>query len=200
MKKTSRRPILILITLFLMFFAIMTSLFMYARITVLNKQIQILTLSRDVYVSQIEHKFTELEATILSVDSYINTQSDNTELLQYLVDLDDNNDVIASIYFGMPDKTMINSSGFVAPPSFDLTIRPWYQMAILTEEVIYTDAFINATNDRVIITVAHAVYDIDNEDLLGVIGMDIDIRSITSYVNDITDNSGGYAFLYDSGF
>ncbi|MCK5731888.1 MAG: cache domain-containing protein, partial [Tenericutes bacterium] len=198
MKKTTKKPIIIIITFLLLFFTIMSLMFVYARITILDKQLQMLTLNRDVYVSQVENKFSELEAIILSVDSYINTQSDDTELLQYLVDLDDNSSVISSIYFGMPDKTMINSSGFVPPASFDLTTRIWYQMALADDGVVYTNAFITATNDRVIITVAHAVYDIDSSELLGVIGMDIDIRSITSFINDITDNAGGYAFMYDA--
>ncbi len=198
MKKTTKRSIIIIITLLLMFFAMMSLLFTYARATILDKQLQILTLNRDIYVSQVGNKFSELDTLILSVESYINTQSDDSELLQYLVDLDENSNVIASIYFGMPDKTMINSSGFVPPPSFDLTTRIWYQMALINDGVVYTNAFITATNDRVIITVALAVYDVNSSELLGVIGMDIDIRSITSFINDITDNAGGYAFMYDS--
>jgi len=130
----------------------------------------------------------------MDVDSYIVSQSNLDELLLYLEDIDENNEDISSIYFGTPDNTMINSSGFVPPPTFDLTTRPWYISAIASDTVIFTNAFINATEDRVIVTVSYAVY--NNDLLLGVIGADIDIRNITSYVNFV-DQSDGFGFLID---
>ena len=179
-----------------LFLIISIILFFYGRNIINDKQIEILTLSRDIYINEIEQEFGDLESIILTVDSYLMTSDIDDDLLEFLVDIDENSAVISSIYFGMPDKTMINSSGFVPPPTFDLTTRTWYQMALSENDVIYTDAFINATNDRVIVTVSYAVYD-ETDALLGVVACDVDIRSIVSFANEITDESGGYAFIYD---
>ena len=191
-----KKPGLIIVVLVFVFLVTTVAMFFYGRDFIQNKQIQILNLNRDLAVNEIEQEFRDIESTILAVGSYINSNDNNDELLNFLIDIDDNYDVISSIYFGMPDKTMINSSGFVPPPTFDLTTRLWYQMALSNPYVVYTDAFINATNDKVIITVAYALYD-EFDQIIGVVAADIDIRSIVAFVNEITDESGGYAFLYD---
>jgi len=160
----------------------------------IQEQLHLLISDRDVTVAKIEDEFNQLSSIIMDVDSYIVSQSNLDELLLYLEDIDENNEDISSIYFGTPDNTMINSSGFVPPPTFDLTTRPWYISAIASDTVIFTNAFINATEDRVIVTVSYAVY--NNDLLLGVIGADIDIRNITSYVNFV-DQSDGFGFLID---
>lgn len=195
MKQLLKKPILLVISLMIAFLAILTIIFISLGNTISEDQTKDLILNRDLAVATVEQKFNEIETIILSVDTYITTQSDRSGLLDYLESIDDQYQLISSIYFGMPDKTMINSSGFVPTPPFDLTQRTWYQSALTTDNVIFTEAYINATDDRVIITGAYAVYDGDT--LLGVIGVDIDIRSVTSFINDITDNAGGFGFLFD---
>jgi len=174
---------------------ILTLMYLFSRNMVIQEQLQILTLDRDVTVAEIESEFDILSSIILDVDSYIVSQSDTSELLGYLVDIDERYDFIASIYFGMPDKTMINSSGFIPGPDFDLTTRLWYQDAIASTGIIYTNAFINATEDRVIVTIADAVY--EGDVLLGVVAADIDIRSITSFIYTLHEGDNDYGFLLD---
>ncbi|XMB72646.1 diguanylate cyclase [Mycoplasmatota bacterium WC30] len=196
MKQLLKKPLKLVIILFTSFLLVLVTIFVLTSNTLKKNQLDALIQSRDLAVSEIEQEFSQIESIIMSVNSFIQTQSDLTGLLSYLESIDEQYPLISSIYFGMPDKTMINSSGFVPPPTFDLTTRLWYQMSIAEESVVFTDAFINATNDRVIITGAFAVYDTDT--LIGVIGVDIDILAVTTFINDMTDNEGGYAFLYDN--
>jgi len=194
MKKFLNRSNLYVYIVSLSLIVILTIMYLVSRNMMIQEQLHLLISDRDVTVAKIEDEFNQLSSIIMDVDSYIVSQSNLDELLLYLEDIDENNEDISSIYFGTPDNTMINSSGFVPPPTFDLTTRPWYISAIASDTVIFTNAFINATEDRVIVTVSYAVY--NNDLLLGVIGADIDIRNITSYVNFV-DQSDGFGFLID---
>lgn len=90
---------------------------------------------------------------------------------------------------------MINSSGYTPPPELDLTTRAWYQMAIETDDVIYTPGYLNATEDRIIVTLAYAVR--RNNELLGVVGADIIITEIKDYVSTLKIGGTGYAMMLD---
>jgi diguanylate cyclase (GGDEF)-like protein/PAS domain S-box-containing protein/putative nucleotidyltransferase with HDIG domain len=105
------------------------------------------------------------------------------------------NEDLFSIYYLKSDKTMVNSSGFTPPPGLDLTTRTWYQMAIQTDEVIYSPGYLNATEDQIIVTLAYAVR--HNEEILGVVGADIVITEIKEYVSTLKIGNTGYAILLD---
>ena len=121
---------------------------------------------------------------------------DDQDTLSYLASLLQNNPGFTSIYFGSLDNQMINASGWEPPPEFDLRTRPWYQKALAYDQTIYTEAFINASRDQVIVTIAQPVYSGSGE-LLGVIGGDISIDQIITLINE-EENSGGFSFLVDA--
>lgn len=155
-----------------------------------------LLLERNVGVQEIQNQFSIIETFILDVESYLQTHDSDEYLFDYLVEIDERHDFVYSLYLGRPDKTMVNSSGFIPPETFDLTTREWYQKAIVNNDIIYTNAFLNATGDRLIITVSYAVYDDENQ-LIGVVGTDIDLDTITNYVNQ-QNNHNYYGFLVDN--
>lgn len=195
MNKKQRRPTWFLIAVIFSFLIIIGAMYLFSRNLIVQKQLQILELNRDVATSKINGELNEIKSIIVDIDSYIVSQSGTQGMLDYMMDIDDRYDVIYSIYFGMPDQSMINTSGFVPPPGFDLTSRPWYQLALTSEDVVFTNAFVNATNDRVIITAAYSVY--ENDTLLGVIGADIDVRDFTSFINDIDYPENAMSFMVD---
>jgi diguanylate cyclase (GGDEF)-like protein len=91
---------------------------------------------------------------------------------------------------------MINASGWIPPQGFDLTQRPWYLKAAETGKLIYTDAFLNASNDHLIVTVAAPYYDHD-DNLIGVVAGDILLDSIIRLVNNQSIDNDGFSFLVD---
>lgn len=195
MKKNFVKPIVLIFIMVLVFIATVFAIQYVGRQAIESGQQDKLINQRQIIAEQIESQFMQIEAMIFTIGSHIKTQPNNDYLLDYLVDIDDAYDFVSSIYFGMPDKQMINSSGFVPPAGFDLTTRPWYQSAIVSDDVIFTEAFINATQDRIIVTTAYAVY-LDDV-LLGVVGADIDIRNITAFIADF-EIEGGYAYMVDN--
>ena len=188
---------LILANIYLLFsFAVLSAFFFTSYRSLEKKQEELLSIELELTVSQVNQDFEYFETILLTLEDHLEVNDNDSDLLSYLQHIDAGSDSMASIYFGKPDKTMINSTGFIPPIGFDLTTRIWYTMAIQSDDVIYTPAFINATQDRVIVTAAKAVYD-NSDTLLGVIATDIDIQTITSFVSQKEIGEAGFAFLID---
>lgn len=188
---------LFLATVFLLSSVTILSIFFISNLQMIyNKQKEVLLLDLEISEQEIKSSFEEIEQVLLTLESHIKIEYDASDFLLFIQHIDQNSDDLASIYFGKPDKTMVNSSGFVPGPDFDLTTRPWYQMAIASDDIIFTPAFINASNDRVIVTAAKAIYN-DNDELVGVIATDIDIRTVTSIVAEKQIGEAGFVFLID---
>ncbi|MFA5381196.1 MAG: HD domain-containing phosphohydrolase [Candidatus Izemoplasmatales bacterium] len=161
-----------------------------------TRQEQILLMHRDNAVNIIENNFNNYEMTLSSVQNYLSSNPSDSDLLNLLVSIDQESEEISSIYFYRPDLTMVNSSGYVPDPGVDLTSRIWYVMATGSDTFIYTPAYINSSEDRVIVTTAIAVY--ENNVLAGVLATDIDIMAIAGFVSDMEIGDTGYAFLIDT--
>lgn len=193
--KIFQRPVYYITLFLLVFFAVFSAFFYYSGKVVRTRQEQMLHLERDNVAHAIEQNFFNFETIIHSITHFMEVNNEDADLLAFIQAIDSEHDEIASIYLGRPDRTMVNSSGFVVTPGFDLTTRLWYQMAIQADDFIYTPAFINFTEDRVIVAVAYPVY--VHDVYVGVIGMDIDIRTITDFVANRVVGDTGYSMLMD---
>ncbi len=121
------------------------------------------------------------------------------EILNYLKVLLENNDEFFSVYYGTDQNKMLNASGWKMPENFDLRERPWYEKAINNnDEIVFTKAFINASQDDIIITVAAPVYSNEDGNFLGVIAGDVSISTIISYVEEQSSANESFCMLVDS--
>ena len=158
-------------------------------------QLTILDLQKNQARLSIEEQFESITVLLDVVSKQIILSNDDEDLLTLFVQIDQEKDFIASLYFLRPDKSMVNSTGFVPGPGLDLTTRPWYQGAIAKEGFSFSNAFVNASQDRVIVVVSRAIY---LEGVLqGVIAADIDIRTITDFMQNTIIGETGFVFLYD---
>ena len=121
---------------------------------------------------------------------------DKDDLLAYMKGLMNSNPYFSSIYYGTTENVMINGSGWVPSKNFDLRTRPWYLKAVNEKKLIFTEAFVNASKDKLIITIAKPVYNSNNQ-LLGVIAGDVSIKDIISIVQQENTMGKGYSFLID---
>ncbi|HOF23229.1 MAG TPA: diguanylate cyclase [Thermotogota bacterium] len=117
-------------------------------------------------------------------------------LLDFYIGLMNKNPTFMSIYYGSTDNVMINGSGYIPPPTFDLRRRPWYVKAVTENRLIFTEAFINATKDQWVITIACPVYGPDGK-LMGVVAGDVIIGTILELIFDQENVKGTYSFLID---
>ncbi len=123
--------------------------------------------------------------------------TDDRELIKdYFKSLMETNPYFSSVYFLSRDNELINGSGWVPPEELDLRERPWYISAIETGKLIFTEAFLNASRDKMIVTVAVPVKSGDGE-ILGVAAGDMAIEDIISLVPGPGDFDDSFSFMTD---
>ncbi|QWC00518.1 diguanylate cyclase [Mycoplasmatota bacterium] len=196
MKNTKRTYILISFFIVIIFIIIVSTFFFTTNL-IERKQNENLLFQRNNTKLEVEYYFQKIENTLSNLELFILEENySDEELLDYMIAIANESELFYSIYLGKPDKTMINSSGFIPGSDFDLRTRPWYEMALENDGFIYTPGYLNATKDKIIINVAKAIY-LDNQ-LVGVLSTDIDISSISNIVTNTEVGNDGFAFIIDS--
>lgn len=135
-------------------------------------------------------------AVIESMEVLIHSVEDPADIEAYLHELLAKTPAFKSLYFGTPENHMINGSGWTPSDDFDLRIRPWYQLAIESDQVITTKPYLNASKDVWTVTVAKAVYDSDGQ-LLGVVAGDHSLKEIIGMLKKHYASEHGFTFLLD---
>lgn len=195
MKEFARRQIVLSVIFLVLSLALFLAIYLYASKTILDRQENLLTLELENIETDIENFYNEYYFKLNDVSDYI-TLFGTDSLTTFLVEINSHHDDMQSIYFGTIDNVMYNSTGFISDAEFDLRTRIWYQLAMIEDKPIITPAFMNATQDHMITTVAKPVYDSD-DNLLGVLAIDIKIDTINSYILDRAIGNTGFALLID---
>ncbi|PAB57250.1 methyl-accepting chemotaxis protein [Anaeromicrobium sediminis] len=116
-------------------------------------------------------------------------------VMEMLKNMQENDENIVSIYMGTKDGDMY------LYPADDLTgydprTRGWYQDALKNKDfVIWTEPYIDATTDEIVITPAKAVE--YNGELVGVIGIDLEINRLAKELSKKTIGKDGYVYITD---
>jgi methyl-accepting chemotaxis protein len=92
-----------------------------------------------------------------------------------------------------------NNELYIYPPvdlgaDFKPSERPWYQAAAAGKGPIWTDPMIDMATGSMIITVAEAVYNTNNE-FVGVVGADLVLDELTQTINAFRIGQKGYFIL-----
>jgi methyl-accepting chemotaxis protein len=148
----------------------------------------------DTYFNTMENGLTRI-ANSTSLRDY--ESGDFQALYSYLQESSTINDDIMAVYAGYDEQEEI-----IIYPN-DETIRnvnpkdrDWYQRAVEQEgQVIWTDPYEDALSGDLVITAAKAFY--QNNELIGVVGIDIHTQSLANMMNEIQIGDNGYAFVID---
>ncbi|HBH12423.1 MAG TPA: hypothetical protein DDX29_04775 [Clostridiales bacterium] len=171
--------------------------FNYLDETIKQETQKIVELERDYKASVIDNHLIWKGQMIKDASTFITANTKDDAILDYLKALRDSNPSFLTVYYGTVNNHMINASGWTPPASFDLRTRPWYIKATTETKLVYTEAYLNASSDQWIITVAQPVYN-QKSQLLGVVAGDIAIDKILDIVNQTETKDNGYSFLIDS--
>lgn len=107
---------------------------------------------------------------------------------------------ITSIYMGTKSKQLYVTPYEKLPDSYDCTQRPWYAAAIsdVNKAVIWTSPYKDANKNVLDITIAKAITDPENPSIInGVLGVDMQIDSLSDIVSKIKLGNQGYALVVD---
>ena len=105
---------------------------------------------------------------------------------------------LLNLYYGAADDHSFYQyeKDATTPEGYDPTARGWYKQAASAGKTIVTDPYFDVLKGQMCTTIASPVY--YNQQLIGVIGLDIDIASIVALVDSINYTKGVYGFLIDS--
>ncbi|KAA5807486.1 methyl-accepting chemotaxis protein [Thermoanaerobacterium thermosaccharolyticum] len=119
---------------------------------------------------------------------------DSSSLLDKLKGVEDNNPIIMNAYFTLADgKTVIYPVQDVS--GVDLTKRPWYQDALQSGGAIAsTEPYEDILSGKPEITLSKAIFD-DNQNIVGVVGVDIDLSKLSDAISGIKIGNTGHFYL-----
>ncbi len=134
--------------------------------------------------------------TIASADFIATDKWTEEEVVDYFSRLVKSNSTLRSIYYGDINNKLIINDDWDPPSDFDLRTRTWYVKAVEDNKLIISEIYVNALENRLIVTISMPVY--EGNTLRGVVATDINIENIITIVEDTTIKGLGYSFLIDS--
>jgi methyl-accepting chemotaxis protein len=100
------------------------------------------------------------------------------------------------IYVGTENKKMYATPAVQFPADYDPTSRPWYKKAMENpEKVVWTEPYVDVVTNKLTVTLAKAVK--EGNRILGVVGIDMSLDTVTKVVNSLDVGYKGYPFLFD---
>lgn len=169
-------------------------------IEVLSTQtIDFVDLSMDNYLEGIEKQAMVLALNSLLVDSYNNPEGEDLEsvVLNELSEMKIVEENILSSYFATEDTRLIIYPEADLPDDFDPTTRDWYISAVANVgEVVWTDPYLDAATGGITVTASYAV--VEDGEVIGAIGLDIDINDLSQTMSDANIGEDGYIFVLDN--
>ncbi|WP_421902744.1 ATP-binding protein [Maridesulfovibrio sp.] len=94
-------------------------------------------------------------------------------------------------------ENKVLQSDLVPLDKYDPRKRPWFIDALMANDVIWTEPYIFFTSQKPGITTASPVYD-DSGKLQGVVGVDITIAELSTFLSTLTIGQNGKAFIVDT--
>ena len=120
------------------------------------------------------------------------------ELSLYLKNKMQNNSAINDYYVGFSDLKLSSGAGWVPDSDFVCTQREWYILAFQKNGLVFTAPYIDADSKKMVITIATPVY--KDGAIIGVLGADIFVNSLTEIASKIKIGDSGYPILLDSSY
>ncbi|MHC1709343.1 MAG: sensor histidine kinase [Methanomassiliicoccales archaeon] len=125
-----------------------------------------------------------------------NITPEEQAIIDVLKDFQDSHPYVNSCYMGRENGAFVRAYPRAQPTQYDPRERPWYQMAVENPgEVQVTDPYLAVTTDDVNIGIVLTL--IDNGTVYGVVGADITLVGLTTYLGEASEVSGREMLLAD---
>lgn len=128
------------------------------------------------------------EQTLRSLEQAYLTLDDSPELFkEYMHRLRESDPELVDLYIGTAEDpeeggSFTVASGWIAPPGWYWTKRPWYVNAQDTDLPVLTDPYVDASTGQMVLSISKRV--VKDGKVLGVVGVDIFMTTINTIVND----------------
>lgn len=153
------------------------------------------------YANFISYQINLIKASIENLEIILNDKEhffNNDDVSKIFKNVKKNMPIISSIYFvNESDGNGINSDGILIREDIghDLRKRLWYVKASKTDEIIVTPVYDDIRKNKPVITIAYRIK--KNDQLIGVIGIDMFLDDIHKTIGLITSKDSTKRFLID---
>ena len=104
---------------------------------------------------------------------------------------------VSDIYAGFTDNTGVFSMGWVPPPEWQATQRPWYISAVRNpDKTVYPPPYYDMSLKQLAFAVARAFH--HNDVIAGVVAIDIPLTTMEDYIEKVNATSSSKSFLLDA--
>lgn len=189
------------------------SFFLVMTLAVLIMILVVGTLSRKIVNEQDNEKLINLaEKNATEINGWLSTQGqivneiadsivalgdlDKTKILDYLEMKMKSNQYSTDVYMGFPDKVFLDGSGWIPDKDYDCTTRGWYKDAVATGGLYYGEPYLDMVTDKMVMSISKPV--IVNNELIGVVALDINLNSLNEIVQSAMNEKNSYAFLVNA--
>ncbi len=131
-------------------------------------------------------------------DININSDYYNEERLSNVLreKLKKTNGQVLDYYIGYKDRHVISGKGWQPDTDYDCTQRDWYSQAASRGGLAITLPYVDTDTEKMVVTLSEPLT--VNDQLVGVLAMDITVDYLVKLVNHIKICEGSYAFLLDN--
>ncbi|AND83878.1 methyl-accepting chemotaxis protein [Clostridium tyrobutyricum] len=123
-----------------------------------------------------------------------NIVGDNKKSLEYFKEKLKSNPNISDLYMGLPNKTILDGSGWIPPSDFDPTTRQWYKDAIAKNGYSYV-AYYDMVTKKMVVSISVPV--VKGGKTIGVVSEDIKMNSIVDIIDKAKPLKNSYGYLID---
>ena len=146
------------------------------------------------HASQIETVLHQRQAIIDTLATELTRQIPaDDELRRHMEHMTKNMPGVADIFVGFADKHFIDGTGWQPPADYNPTARSWYQLAAASQTAVYSDVYVDAISKKPVVSISRAIR--ANGQVIGVVGLDLDLKEITAIVQKAKSGETGYGFL-----
>lgn len=181
-----------------------TGYFCYLQATrIIEKQMQEFAVgSADQISKRVESFLSHHTFNVKLIKAFFETglinMADDREILRHFRLFQKDHPEFFNINFGDENGRFLMSPAQIPEVNkiFDPRVRPWYQGALTSLDIHWTDVYLFASTRKPGMTVSIPIYDTANN-LQAVCGIDIDISSFSRFLQGIKIGSRGVAYIFD---
>ena len=129
-------------------------------------------------------------------DSITMSDLSDKELYKELIYVTDKNSDILAAFAGFSDKRFFNGSQLPVPADYDPTTRDWYGDSMKSDRPYVSIPSTDAASGDTVITVSTQIK--KDGKAIGVLGLDITMKTVNELVNGIKLYDTGFAYIIDS--
>jgi len=105
---------------------------------------------------------------------------------------------IKFVYVGVAKTNRLYANTeFKYPPSYKVSVRPWYKAAAQAKTLVYTSPYVCPLTGNYVVTASAPIYG-DSGELLGVAAVDLPVDKLQEIIGDVRILDTGHAFLLDN--